>query len=273
MMRLPPLFISHGAPSMALEPRQTGAMLQALGQRLPRPKAIVVVSPHWLTRVTTITSSPAPGTMHDFGGFDPALYDIQYPAPGAPALADRIVGLLEAAGWPVMENATRGLDHGAWTPLLFMYPDASIPVVQLSLNPQQSPERQYQLGRMLSPLLDEGVLILCSGSFTHNLHEFYGQEAELPPVLYVSEFRRWMLQQLAEGNLSELLSYRTQAPHAVRAHPTDEHLLPLFVAMGAATSHAMLPLSDEVLYGMLALDAFAFGEEIELLAPQMATVA
>lgn len=270
MSRLPPLFISHGAPSMALEPRQTGAMLQALGKQLPRPKAIVVLSPHWLTRVSTVTSSAAPGTIHDFGGFDEALYDIQYPAPGEPALAERICHLLESAGWPVMQNPSRGLDHGAWMPLLFLYPDADIPVVQLSLNPQQSPERQYQLGRMLSPLLDEGVLIVCSGSFTHNLYEFYGQEAELPPAAYVTEFRQWMLSQLQAGNLSELLAYRTQAPHAVRAHPTDEHLLPLFLAMGAASSAALLPLGDEVLYGMLALDAFAFGDEIAVLESHLA---
>jgi 4,5-DOPA dioxygenase extradiol len=254
----PAVFVSHGSPMMALEPGRAGEALAQLGRDLPRPAAILVVSAHWETPAPAVSAAARPETIHDFGGFPRALYEMRYPAPGAPALAARVKALLDAAGLATTLDAQRGLDHGAWVPLRFAYADADVPVTQLSIQPHLSPLHHYRIGEALRPLLDENVLVLASGSLTHNLQEWRGRADDVP-LAYVSDFQRWVHEALARHDSAALLDYRRLAPHAVRAHPTDEHWLPFYVALGAGGAHAdVTRLTDEVSYGMLAMDSYVF---------------
>jgi 4,5-DOPA dioxygenase extradiol len=258
MSSMPTVSISHGAPTMAIQPGEAGAALQALASRLPRPTAILMVSAHWETPAPMVSSAQRPETIHDFGGFPEPLYRIQYPAPGAPALAERTKALLDASGFTAALDARRGLDHGAWVPLRFLYPDADVPVTQLSIQPHLSPVHHYRVGEALRPLREEGVLIIGSGSLTHNLHEFRSRPTGVEP--YVREFQQWMKTSIDAHDVAALLDYRRLAPSAVRAHPTDEHLLPLFVALGAAGAGVPARrITDEVTYGVIAMDAYVFG--------------
>ncbi len=256
MSPLPSLFVSHGSPQFALDAGSTGPALRAWAQAQPRPSAIVVMSPHWMARSPTVMATPAPQTWHDFGGFPPELYQLQYPAPGQPALAQEVQALLQAAGIEAGLDARRPLDHGTWVPLLHMYPEADVPVVQVALPANWGPAQVHALGRALRPLRARGVLLMGTGSMTHNLGEFFGGQTE--PAPYVLEFSRWVESRITSGDSAALLDYRQQAPHAQRAHPTDEHFLPLFFALGAADEGARPDyLSREVRYGMLAMDAVA----------------
>jgi 4,5-DOPA dioxygenase extradiol len=259
MTRLPSLYVSHGSPMTALQPGATGARLAELAATLPHPRAIVVASAHYLARSPRVGGAAQPETIHDFGGFPPALYHLRYPAPGDPTLADEVAQRLEDAGLPAAVDASRGLDHGVWVPLRLMYPAADIPVVPLSIEPHGGPAHQLAVGRALAPLREDGVLVIGSGSITHNLHDLaagYGAEREAP---YVQPFIRWIEQRLTEGDTAALLDYRRQAPFAERAHPTDEHLLPLFVALGAAGEGARaLRLDAGIDLGILAMDIYRF---------------
>lgn len=254
----PLLFVSHGAPMFAIEPGLAGKHLAELGRELPRPDAIVILSPHWMTRnEVSVTASTAPSTIHDFGGFPDALYQIQYPAPGAPALAAQIVEMLQAGGWKSSLDTNRGLDHGAWVPLLYLAPEADIPVVQVSMPATLDTRGAWKLGQALKPLRDMNVLIVASGSLTHNLYEFRG--ATTHGAQYVKDFAAWTAKTLAAGNLDELLDYKQYAPSAERAHPTDEHYLPLFIALGAAgEDYQTRVLEGGVTYGVLAMDSYLF---------------
>jgi len=260
MTTFPTIFVSHGSPMLALQDSPARRFLQGLGQSLPRPTAIAVVSAHWETRgAPAVSLATQPETIHDFGGFPQALFDIQYPAPGAPAIAERAAALFTAAGIPVGTSANRGLDHGAWVPLKLMYPDADIPVVQISIVHGATPAMHQQLGDALQQLRQEGVLVLASGSLTHNLYEFRGQPVDAPPPAWVTGFEAWMRDKLAANDQAALLDYRKLAPMAEKNHPTEEHLLPLYVAMGAAGPGAraeLLHTSFE--HGVLAMDAWAF---------------
>jgi 4,5-DOPA dioxygenase extradiol len=260
MNRLPTLFISHGSPMLAIEKSPAHNFLLALGKSLPRPRAILIASAHWESMGEPAVSLAAqPETIHDFGGFPRALYEIQYPASGAPGMAAHAASLLEQAGFTVKSSPTRGLDHGAWVPLRLMYPEADIPVAQVSVLRGASPADHDRMGKALASLRDEGVLIIGSGSLTHNLYEFRGQgiDAEVPS--WVSDFGAWMKERLESHQRDALLNYRTQAPFAVRNHPTEEHLLPLFVAMGAADEGAKAQrLHGSYEYGVLAMDIYAF---------------
>ena len=203
-----------------------------------------------------VMTGAQPATWHDFGGFPPALYALQYPAQGAPALAQEVLALLHAAGVPAQGDAERPFDHGAWVPLRYLFPSADVPVVQVALPVDAGPAQVYALGAALRGLRSQGVLVAGSGSMTHNLAEFFGGERE--PAPYVLEFSRWIEAALARGDLAALLDYRNQAPHALRAHPTEDHFLPLFFALGAAGADLRANyLSREVMYSMLAMDAFA----------------
>lgn len=257
----PVLFVSHGAPTFAIEPGLAGARLSALGKALPRPTAIVVVSPHWMTRATVrITASDRPETIHDFGGFPEALYRLAYPAPGQPELALQVQELLTAAGWRAEADAHRGLDHGAWVPLLHLLPEADVPVVQVSLPVPLDTLGALRLGQALQPLRESGVLILGSGSLTHNLYEF--RTGHAPTAEYVTAFSDWIAQKLKAREIDSLLDYRRLAPEAARAHPSEEHLLPLFVALGAAgEAYAMQLIEGGVTYGVLAMDSYLFATE------------
>jgi 4,5-DOPA dioxygenase extradiol len=245
---------------LALQDSPARRFLQGLGKLLDRPKAIVVVSAHWETRGGPAVSLAAqPETIHDFGGFPRALFEIQYPAPGAPEAARRAAALLEAGGIPAGFSRERGLDHGAWVPLALMYPDADIPVTQLSVVHGASPAEHERLGRLLAELRNDGVLVVGSGSLTHNLYEFRGQGIDAPVPHWVSEFEAWMKDRLENSDRAALLDYRRSAPFAAQNHPTEEHLLPLFVAMGAAGPDARATqLHASFEHGVLAMDAYAF---------------
>ena len=229
----PSLFLSHGSPEILISESPARDFLSGLGTTLGKPQAILVISAHWETAEPALNAVEVNATIHDFGGFPEPLYAMQYPAPGSPALAERAAALLRQAGLPVAIDTRRGLDHGAWVPLMLAYPAAGIPVVQLSVQPRLGPAHHLALGRALAPLREDGVLIVGSGSFTHNLHEYFraaaagGSEPE-----WVSEFAEWFDRALAENRMDDLLRYREMAPYAERNHPTDEHLLPLYAALG-----------------------------------------
>lgn len=260
MSPLPTIFVSHGSPMLALQDSPARSFLQGLGRSLPRPTAIVVASAHWETSGAPAVSLAAqPDTIHDFGGFPQALFDIRYPAPGAPQVAERAASLFEAAGIAVGRSPQRGLDHGAWVPLCLMYPDADVPVMQVSLVRGASPAAHHKLGAALAQLRHEGVLVIGSGSLTHNLYEFRGQPVDAPAPMWVSEFERWMRERLEANDHAALLDYRERAPSAVENHPSEEHLLPLFVAMGAAGAGAKAQLLHSSFeHAVLAMDAYAF---------------
>lgn len=256
MSWLPPLYLSHGAPTLAIEPGTAGPMLAALGRELPRPRAILVLSAHWATTPVRASVVAAPATIHDFGGFPEELYRLSYPAPGAPDAARAALARLAAAGIAAREDATRGLDHGAWVPLRYLYPDADVPVAQLALDARGGPREHFAIGRALAPLTDEGVLLIGSGSITHNLAEVFRRGPAGGPEAWASEFVDWVAARGADGDREALLDYRARAPHAARNHPTDEHLLPLFAVLGAAGDGARLRRREGgVTYGVLAMDA------------------
>jgi 4,5-DOPA dioxygenase extradiol len=255
--RFPALFVSHGAPTLALDPTPTHAFLGGLGDRLGTPDAILVVTAHWLSEQPVVSAAPRPETIHDFYGFPEPLYRLRYPAPGAPDVAAEAAGLLRASGFPATLDAERGLDHGAWVPLLLMYPQAQVPVVQLSVQPRLSSEHHAALGAALKPLRERRVLILGSGALTHNLREYFGQPRETPEAEWVAAFGDWVGEAVARGDRGALLDYRAQAPFARRNHPTDEHLLPLFVALGAGAG-AGIRLHRDCDHGVLRMDAFKF---------------
>ncbi|HEX6733407.1 MAG TPA: class III extradiol ring-cleavage dioxygenase [Azonexus sp.] len=260
-MPLAPLFVPHGAPTFALRPGAAGAALAATAAALPLPRAIVIVSPHWETDVATVGSADRLETIHDFSGFPEALYHLRYPASGCREAADEVMTTLAAGGVPVREDARRGLDHGAWIPLRLMFPDAQVPVVPLSLPRQGGAQRAWLLGRALAPLTGRGFLVVASGNVTHNLRDYQlaGRLSGGQPPAYVREFPEWLAARLAARDLPALLDYRRQAPGALQAHPSDEHLLPLFVALGAAgdgaTAHRFHAGTDDY---VIAMDAYTF---------------
>lgn len=260
---VPSLFVSHGAPLFAVDAGETGPALTRWGQelraRLPGLRGVVIMSPHWMARGVRVATGAQPATWHDFGGFPPALYELQYPAPGAPVLAQEVLDLLAAAGVAAQGDAQRPFDHGAWVPLLHLFPQADVPVVQVALPVGAGPAQVHALGAALRPLAQQGVLLVGSGSMTHNLAEFMGSgEGEGTPAPYVQAFSRWVEDAVQRHDVPALLDYRDRAPHARRAHPTDEHFLPLFFALGAAPQDWQTHyISREVMYRMLAMDAFA----------------
>lgn len=253
---LPSLFISHGAPLLALQPEATGPALRQLADSLPRPELILIVSAHWQSQVLQISSAEQPDTWHDFYGFPQALYKLRYPAPGAPEQASAIAEQLSSAGFPTQLNAQQPRDHGAWVPMLLMYPQADIPVLQLSLPYSATPEWLIGLGNALKGLRSKGVLLIGSGSLTHNLAELDWQAGNDHAADWAVSFCQWMLAQIESNDAAALNDYRRLAPHAVRNHPTDEHLLPLFFAYGAGGT--MHPVHQGFSYGALAMDILRF---------------
>jgi 4,5-DOPA dioxygenase extradiol len=252
---IPPIFISHGSPLMMLEAGNAGIAWQQLAANLHRPRAILAVSAHWMTRVPAITAAPQPATIHDFYGFPEALYEINYLPPGASDLVAEIRALIPE----IAVDTKRGLDHGAWVPLRYLYPAADIPVIQLGVMPDASPADHFRLGEKLAALTGRGVLIMASGGLTHNLRDLVGDAPEGRALPYVAEFADWFNDRLATCDLPALFDYRRQAPHAARAHPREEHLLPIFVAMGAGgMKTAPSPVFRHYSAGALALDAFKF---------------
>jgi 4,5-DOPA dioxygenase extradiol len=248
---LPSVFVSHGAPTLPLEDVPARAFLEGLEARIGRPKAILAISAHWETAKPEVSAPAVNDTIHDFHGFPKPLYALRYPAPGSAALAARVAELTGAVIEP-----ERGLDHGAWVPLMLAWPAADIPVAQLSLQTEAGPRHHLDLGRRLAPLRQEGVLVLGSGSFTHNLRELaWGGGAGAEPA-WVTRFSDWVDRAIVEGRVDDLVDYRKLAPDAARNHPTEEHFLPLFVALGAGGRAERLHSSATM--GALRMDAYAF---------------
>lgn len=253
----PSLFISHGSPMLALEPGDSGPALARLAAEMPRPRAIVIVSAHWESAELLVNGNPQPETWHDFGGFPPALFAVQYPAKGMPEMAQHVVDLLAASGLPARIDQERPLDHGVWVPLSLMYPQADIPVVQVSLPSRMGPAMQTRVGKALASLREEEVLVIGSGSITHNLRELdwhAGPESVEP---WAKAFRDWMIEKLAADDDDALHDYRRLAPNAVRNHPSDEHLLPLYFARGAGGEFSIAHQGFTM--GALGMDIYRFG--------------
>jgi 4,5-DOPA dioxygenase extradiol len=272
---LPALFLSHGSPMTALEPRAAGAFMQRLGPAITatfgQPRAILALSAHSLARQPALLAAARHHAVYDFGGFDPALYTLRYDAPGAPELARRVKALLLEAGIAAQAVDQGGLDHGIWTPLRFAWPAADVPVLPLAWVPSQSPAQLFALGQALAPLAREGVLVLGSGSITHNLRRVFAggmdARAEQPEIAESAAFCSWMNERGQTRDWDTLFAYRQRAPHAVDMHPTDEHLLPWYIAAGAGgREHPALRLHHSVTYGSLAMDAYAFGPSAPALA-------
>jgi len=259
-MTLPALFLSHGSPALILEPCPARDFLSGFAEGLPRPKAILVVSAHWETAAPQVTANAAPETIHDFFGFPAALFRIRYRAPGAPDLATRVKALLDAAGLPATLDPERGLDHGAWAPLHLGFPAADIPVLQLSLQSSLGADHHAAVGRALRPLRDQGVLIVGSGTATHNLRAFrqHRLSLEMAPLPWAAAFADWLAAAVAENRREDLLDW-DEAPEALTNHPTPEHFLPFFVALGAGDpAKPGRVLHRSWTYGVLAMDAYAF---------------
>ena len=261
-MTLPVLFVSHGSPLFALNPGTTGPALREWAvSNAPEQKikGILIMSPHWMTRGVSVMSGAHPETWHDFGGFPPEMYELQYPAPGHPGLARQVQELLAPLGVEVRADERRPFDHGTWVPLMHMYPQAHVPVVPISLPAEASLEQLHALGQAVAPLREQGILIVASGSMTHNLYEL--RRVPGPPEPYVQEFCRWIEQTLCAQDTQSMFDYRQRAPHAERAHPTDEHFVTICFALGAAgwgVRPCVKPeyISREVVYRTASMDAF-----------------
>jgi 4,5-DOPA dioxygenase extradiol len=259
MTQFPTLFISHGSPMHALDAGGAGTAWQAIAASMPKPRAVLMVSAHWETTLPMLTGALQLQTIHDFGGFPAPLYKLRYDAPGAPDVAEEAAALLRDAGIASSINGVRGIDHGAWVPLRWMYPSVDVPVVQLSVQPGLGTQHHLQMGHALQALTERGVLLIGSGHVTHNLRDWMMNRDAQQPLPYVTAFAQWLEQNLDRHDEEALLAYREVAPSAARAHPTEEHFLPLYVALGAAGAGAQ---SKRVYAGMegtaLAMDAYEF---------------
>src|SRR5512141_828805 len=259
MTRMPTLFLSHGSPMHALDPGAAGAAWQAIAASLPKPRAVLMASAHWETSLPMLSSREQLETIHDFGGFPAELYKVRYDAPGSPQTAQRTAELLRAAGHTPALNSCRGIDHGAWVPLKWMYPARDVPVVQVSIQTSLGTAHHLQLGEALAALADEGVLVIGSGHVTHNLRDWFAHHADPRPLDYVLQFSQWLQRTLADDDREALVNYRERGPSASRAHPTEEHFLPLFVALGAAGPGARAALVHQAIDGAaLSMDAYRF---------------
>jgi 4,5-DOPA dioxygenase extradiol len=277
-MTLPSIFVSHGSPMIALDPGAAGAFMQRLGPAVDaafgRPKAIVAISAHTAARQPLLLAGARHEAVYDFGGFDPKLFTLRYDAPGAPESVERVVGLAAAAGIVVQPLPEGGLDHGIWTALRYVYPAADVPVLPLAWVPSQTPAQQFALGQALAPLAGEGVLVFATGSMTHNLRRVFAHglhdSGDRPEIPESAAFRGWMLDRSAARDWDALFDYRSRAPHAADMHPTDEHLLPWYVAAGAGgREDAPLRIHASVTFGCLAMDAYAFGPDAPALAQRL----
>lgn len=257
---MPALFVSHGAPTLAIDDGDTNRFLADYARQLRKPAAVLLMSAHFDAPAVTITASKAPKTIHDFGGFPRALYDLEYPAPGDPLLARRVAGLLAADGIAVELDAHRGLDHGAWVPMLLMYPEADVPLVEISVDAYRDAAFHYRLGELLRPLRDERVMIVGSGGATHNLNEISWPGSDRPPPGWAQDFAEWLNDAIAQARTKDVLDYRQRAPYALRNHPTEEHFLPLAFVLGASYDDEVRRRVHESWdYGSLSMAAFQFG--------------
>jgi 4,5-DOPA dioxygenase extradiol len=233
--QMPVVFVSHGSPMLPFEDIPARKFLLGLAAKLPRPKAILCISAHWESPVVRATGAATLETIHDFYGFPKALYELEFDAPGSPELAARAVALLQDAGIAAEVDPGRGRDHGCWNPLMLIYPQSGIPVVQLSLLNGGDAEAHLKLGAALAPLRTEGVLIFASGGAVHNLR-WLDREGRGGTIDWAEDFDAWVAEKIEAGDAQALAHYRDQAPNAALAHPSEEHFLPLLVAIGAAAN-------------------------------------
>lgn len=257
-MTLPSLFIAHGAPDLPFSSTPARGFTQGLGTRFPGLRGILVISAHWEARVPTIGTAPAPETIHDFGGFDPRLYSLTYPArTSAPVIAE-VAQALEAAQIPHAQDPDRGYDHGVWVPLMLAFPKADVPVIQLSLRHGASAAENFALGQALAPLRERGILIVGSGAVVHNLRAIAREGTPAPD--WARAFDDWIVTGAEKGETARLLRFPAEPAGARQAHPTPEHLMPFYVALGAGggKGHA---LHRSFSWGSISMTSFAFGEE------------
>lgn len=258
---LPSLFIAHGSPQLAVENNDYTKFLNQLGQSLPRPKAIVLFSAHWESRVQQVSRVDQYKTIYDFGGFDRELYTIEYPARGNQAVANEIEDLFTKNGISYENDGTRGLDHGAWVILRMLYPNADIPVISMSVNPNLTPNEQYAIGKSLTELREKDILIIASGGTVHNLRALkWADNGEVDS--WALEFEDWLASKLEKWDLDSLFNYESLAPNASLAVPPygKEHFIPIFYAIGAAHHHPQASLLfREFRYGNLSHSVWQFG--------------
>ena len=260
MAIFPSLFLSHGSPMTVIEDSRARRYLSGLGEEIGRPEAIIMVSAHWEYPVLAMTTADKLETIHDFGGFPQALFDCRYEPPGIGSLAGRVSGLAGQAGFDLYADPRRGIDHGGWTPLILMYPDADIPTAQISLETARGPAHQLAVGKALAALREEGVLVIGSGSMTHNLRTLVRDEPDSEGADWAVAFSEWVADALAEGRVGDLLNWKDLAPNAEYAHPSDEHFLPLFTALGAGgESPKAERIHSSFTYGTQSMDCYAFG--------------
>jgi len=258
--RMPSLFVSHGSPMTAIQPSPARDFFLGVAKDLPRPKAILVATAHFESEAPLLSADEKPEMIYDFGGFPKPLFEIVYPAPGAPELALRATQLLRDTGYKAHAVVNRGFDHGTWVPLSLMYPGADIPVVQISVQPELGSAHHVELGRALAPLREEGVMIVGSGSLTHNLWELSrsGRDMNAPVRDWVRDFTEWVADKVESGAVEDIADYRARAPFARENHPRDEHFLPLPFAMGAGARAKGRRIHASYDYGLLAMDAYLF---------------
>lgn len=256
MYKMPTLFISHGPPAILKLDCPANRFFQNIASHIPKPKAIVCISAHWEALFPIVTSAAAPETIHDFSG-PAALFQLKYSAPGSPALAQKIVDLLNKNGFKAKPDPARGLDHGTWVPLLLMYPEHDIPVLQISVETEEDARYHYKLGLSLCSLRDQGVLIISSGGAVHNLDEIHNYSMNSEPPKYVTAFDEWLEYSITHGNLDTLLNYKKEAPQPDRCHPYPaEHFLPLFVSLGTAQGKHGRQIHKSFLYGTLSMASY-----------------
>ena len=259
-MTLPAIFFGHGNPMNAVDVNAYTDSWRRIGSVLPRPRSIVSISAHWFVPGTGVTSVPAPRTIHDFGGFPPELYEVQYPAPGDPDLARRIQR--DLAPVPVRLDTSWGLDHGTWSVLRHLYPDADIPVVQLSIDESQPAPYHFQIGRRLAPLRDEGILILGSGNLVHNLHAYAWGRHTLAPYDWAVRFEQHAKELMLVHNFQPLIEYETLGSDATLSAPTPDHYLPLLYILGTYRQ------GDPIIFPIEGVD----GGSISMLAVSVGSV-
>ena len=252
--KMPVLFVGHGSPMNAIEENTFSRGWQALGRELPQPRAILAVSAHWVTEGTHLTSAAQPRMIYDMYGFPPALYQVSYPAPGDPALARRAAALL---GGSAVQDSAWGLDHGVWSVLRRMYPGADIPVVEMSIDGDASPQALFELGKKLRPLREEGVLLLASGNVVHNLALL--DWARPDGFAWADEFDLWVRERILAGRREEVLTWQTAGDCARKAFRTPEHFAPLLVALGAADERDLAQTRNETrTLGALSMTCYLF---------------
>lgn len=255
LQTLPGLFISHGSPMLAINPEQVGPALHRLGLNLPTPQAIVVMSAHWESQSLEVNTGVRPMTWHDFRGFPSTLYDMRYDAPGEPALAEFILQLFAEAHINAHANSTRPRDHGVWMPLLHMYPDAEIPVVEISLPMHLNADEIYQIGKVLSILRQQQILLIGSGSITHNLSQLAWDGQHTPTPTWAATFRNYVVSHLSHSDYDAILDW-SNIPYLAENHPTLEHFAPLFFAMGTGQRFSVVHSSFSM--GALGMDIYRF---------------